>query len=219
MNIGFQPARSSHFGSRPLPVPRAVLPPGTLCAPCVSAFSCSSFFPRHSSPATSSLAKPHGALSGFSLFPFNFRLSIEDPDPVGTVDRLRLTPFHQSQITKSCRIRTCTKRDCNSCRIRTSKTQDLKPFRIRTYRKTGGGVPSKSPNAHTPPRKSQVTGRQSRDLDFEDYRQDQRPLGGLLTYVPLEVDADFFLDDAPIGFFFGVGLLDGFHDDFARAGD
>jgi hypothetical protein len=48
---------------------------------------------------------------------------------------------HQSQTTKSCRIRTYAKRTCNSCRIRTSKTQDLKPFRMNTYGKTGEGEP------------------------------------------------------------------------------
>ena len=48
---------------------------------------------------------------------------------------------HQSQVTKSCRIRTCTKRTRNSFRFRTSKTQDLKPFRIRTYEKPLRGVP------------------------------------------------------------------------------
>lgn len=53
--------------------------------------------------------------------------------------------------------------------------------------------------------------------DFQDYGEDERALGGLLVDVALEVDADFFLDDAPIGFFFGVGLLDGFDDDLAGA--
>ena len=61
-----------------------------------------------------------------------------------------------------------------------------------------------------------VRRRFAEDLDFEDYGEDERALGGLLVDVALEVDADFFLDDAPIGFFFGVGLLDGFDDDFAR---
>ena len=56
-------------------------------------------------------------------------------------------------------------------------------------------------------------------LDFEDNRKDQGSLGGLFVDVALEVDADFFFDDAPVGFFFGVGLLDGFEDDFAGAGD
>jgi hypothetical protein len=45
---------------------------------------------------------------------------------------------HQSQVTKSCRIRTYEKCSHNSFRIRSSKTQDLKPFRIRTYEKTMG---------------------------------------------------------------------------------
>jgi hypothetical protein len=46
---------------------------------------------------------------------------------------------HQSQTTKSCRIRTSAKRACNSRRIRTSKTQYLKPCRMNTYEKTGRG--------------------------------------------------------------------------------
>ena len=62
-----------------------------------------------------------------------------------------------------------------------------------------------------------VRRRFAEDLDFEDYGEDERALGGLLVDVALEVDADFFLDDAPVGFFFGVGLLDGFDDDFAGA--
>ena len=58
-----------------------------------------------------------------------------------TASALFLPPVtsHQSQITKSCRIRTYAKRASNSSRIRTSKTEHLKPFRINTYKKTGGG--------------------------------------------------------------------------------
>ncbi len=48
---------------------------------------------------------------------------------------------HQSQVTKSRRMRTSAKRTRNPFRIRTSKTQDLKPFRIRTYEKTPRGAP------------------------------------------------------------------------------
>jgi hypothetical protein len=40
-------------------------------------------------------------------------------------------------------------------------------------------------NAHTLPRMAPVTSHQSPNSDFEDYRQDQRPLGGLLINVPL----------------------------------
>jgi len=58
-----------------------------------------------------------------------------------TASALFLPPVtsHQSQITKSCRIRTYAKRASNSSRIRTSKTQHLKPFRMNTYEKTGEG--------------------------------------------------------------------------------
>jgi len=48
---------------------------------------------------------------------------------------------HQSQITKSCKIRTFEKRTRNPLEIRSFTTQDLKPFRIRSYRKTGVGGP------------------------------------------------------------------------------
>jgi len=57
------------------------------------------------------------------------------------------------------------------------------------------------------------------ELNFQDYGEDEGALGGLFVDVTLQVDADFFLNDAPVGFFFGVGLFDGFHDDFAGAGD
>src|ERR1700676_1486310 len=55
--------------------------------------------------------------------------------------------------------------------------------------------------------------------DFEDDGKDQGALGGVFVDVALEVDADFFFDYGPVGFFFGVGLLDGFEDDFAGSGD
>src|SRR5712692_226550 len=55
-------------------------------------------------------------------------------------------------------------------------------------------------------------------LVFEDDGKNERPLGGLLVDVALEVDANLFFDDAPVGFFFGVRLLDGFQDDRAGAG-
>ncbi len=51
MNLGLLSASSFHFGTRFLPASRTLLRPRTLCALCVSAFS------------------------GFSLFPFNFKLS------------------------------------------------------------------------------------------------------------------------------------------------
>src|SRR5579859_7524882 len=64
-----------------------------------------------------------------------------------TASALFLPPVtgHQSQVTKSCGIRTSEKRARNSCRIRTSKTQDLKPFRMNTCKKTGGGGTSFKP--------------------------------------------------------------------------
>src|SRR6266850_5599970 len=55
--------------------------------------------------------------------------------------------------------------------------------------------------------------------DFQNDGKDQGTLGSLFVDVALEVDADFFLDDAPVGFFFGVGLFDRLHDDLPRAGN
>jgi hypothetical protein len=51
-----------------------------------------------------------------------------------------LVTSRQSQITKSCTIRTSAKQACNSHRIRTFKTQSLKPFRICSCEKQGRGV-------------------------------------------------------------------------------
>jgi hypothetical protein len=51
---------------------------------------------------------------------------------------------HQSQITKSCKIRTFEKHTRNPFGIGSFKTQDLKPFRMCSYKKTGGGGPSTS---------------------------------------------------------------------------
>src|SRR6266852_2531835 len=56
-------------------------------------------------------------------------------------------------------------------------------------------------------------------LDFEDDGKNQGPLGSLLADVALQVHADFFLDDAPVGFFFGVGFFNGLQDDEPRAGN
>src|SRR6266850_7770842 len=55
--------------------------------------------------------------------------------------------------------------------------------------------------------------------DFEDDGKNQGPLGSLLADVALQVHADFFLDDAPVGFFFGVRFFDGLQDDEPRAGN
>src|SRR6266446_6593833 len=56
-------------------------------------------------------------------------------------------------------------------------------------------------------------------LHFEDDGKNEGPLGGLLADVAFQVHADFFLDDAPVGFFFGVGFFDGLQDDEPRAGN
>jgi hypothetical protein len=153
------------------------------------------------------LCVPALSASNPFLSPFNLKLSIEDPDPVGTfnlfVRRLSarqqsavscqplssfsaaaattgyatalsssdpfLSPFnfklstfnsscpplppvttHQSQIAKSCRIRTYEKYTCNPFRIRTYKTQDLKSFRMRTYKKRGEGAPLLPPGGFLP---------------------------------------------------------------------
>ena len=75
------------------------------------------------------------AFSSPDVRPFDFKLSTFN------CSSLALPPVtsHQSQITKSFRIRTYGKCAANPFIIRTSKTQHLKPFRIRTYRKTPGG--------------------------------------------------------------------------------
>src|SRR6266446_4213475 len=56
-------------------------------------------------------------------------------------------------------------------------------------------------------------------LHFEDDGKNEGPLGGLLADVAFQVHADFFLDDAPVGFFFGVGFFNGLQDDEPRAGN
>src|SRR5258706_5395157 len=57
------------------------------------------------------------------------------------------------------------------------------------------------------------------DLNFENYRQDKRALGSLLADVALEVHANFFLDDRPVGTFFGVRSVDGAQYDVTGTGD
>ena len=57
------------------------------------------------------------------------------------------------------------------------------------------------------------------DLDFEDHRKNQRPLGSLLVNVAFEIDANFFLDDRPVGSFLGVGIVDSAKHDVPGADD
>ena len=83
MNFGFQPDPASRFETRPLPEPASSsssLPSlRNLCVLSASALSFS--FPRRSSsPATRLPAKP--AFGGFSLLPFNFKLSIVNLFPI-----------------------------------------------------------------------------------------------------------------------------------------
>src|SRR5713101_3500385 len=54
---------------------------------------------------------------------------------------------------------------------------------------------------------------------LENDGEDERALGGLFVDVAFQVHADFFLDDAPVGFFLRIGLLDGLQNDVARAVD
>ena len=61
--------------------------------------------------------------------------------------------------------------------------------------------------------------RKNAALDFQNHRQNQRTLGRMFIDVTLQVHANFFLDDAPVGFFFGVGLLHGVDDHRAGAGN
>src|SRR6266566_8248414 len=61
---------------------------------------------------------------------------------------------------------------------------------------------------------------ESRDFShFEDDGEDEGALGSLLVDVAFQVHADFFFDNAPVGLFLGVGLLDRPDDHVARAGD
>src|SRR5882724_10874996 len=67
----------------------------------------------------------------------------------------------------------------------------------------------------------QVSRRRSRSKrsNFEDDRKDQRALRSLLVDVTLEINADFFFDDRPVGTLFGIGRVDRTQDDIARTGD
>src|SRR5882757_3387880 len=56
-------------------------------------------------------------------------------------------------------------------------------------------------------------------LDLKNDGKNQGPFGGLLVDVALQVHANLFLDDAPVGFFLGVGFLDGLHNHQSRAHD
>lgn len=56
-------------------------------------------------------------------------------------------------------------------------------------------------------------------LDLKNDGKNQRPLGCLLVDVALQIDANLFLDDPPVGFFFSIGFLDGFHNHQSRAND
>src|ERR1700740_23833 len=54
-----------------------------------------------------------------------------------------------------------------------------------------------------------------RGLDFEDDREDQGALRGVLIDVALQIHPDLFLYYAPVGLFFRIGLLDGLEHNFA----
>src|SRR5579862_5355792 len=54
---------------------------------------------------------------------------------------------------------------------------------------------------------------------FEDHVKNRGALGGLLVDVAFKVDANFFLDDRPVGALFGIGSIDGAKHDVAGAGD
>src|ERR1700751_380014 len=57
-----------------------------------------------------------------------------------------------------------------------------------------------------------------RSSNFENDRENERAFGCLFVDVALEVYANFFLDDGPVGAFFGVGRIDRSQYDIARAG-
>jgi len=52
--------------------------------------------------------------------------------------------------------------------------------------------------------------------DFEDDGHDEGAAGSIFLDVAFEVDADFFLDDAVVGFFFRAGGVEGLGDNGAR---
>src|SRR5215813_14519108 len=54
---------------------------------------------------------------------------------------------------------------------------------------------------------------------FEDDGQDQRPLRGLLVDVTLQVHANLFLDNRPIGALLRIRAMDGPENDIAGAGN
>jgi hypothetical protein len=225
VNFGPQPDPASHFGTRPLPVPRTLLVPGTLCALCLSSFRRSSF-PRLSfalsvegSPATCFYTKPPFGI--FSFFLFDSTLSTVD------LSFLLSATVHINIIPRILAF-LCFHTLTNSFASRKTLSPIVSsPSELSAQNTRGGGTPSNpnsSPsvvqlltihyyslllttlcyplynphlqkhregdtlqpsNAHTLPRMAPVTSHQSPNSDFEDYRQDQRPLGGLLINVPL----------------------------------
>ena len=143
MNLAFQPANSSHFGTRPLSAPRTLPIPRSLGALCVSAFNHSSFFSRHSftlsleglspieveEPASSRLpAEPLEALNGFSLFPFNFELS--------TVNLFQATPFPATLASLPQTAENAT--TLSPAFATLTNHVNHKPFVCHSYKKTPG---------------------------------------------------------------------------------
>ncbi len=54
---------------------------------------------------------------------------------------------------------------------------------------------------------------------FENDGEDQRALRRLFFQIAAQIDTNFFLDNAPVGFFLGIRLLDCAEDHFTRTGD
>src|SRR5438309_8500705 len=64
---------------------------------------------------------------------------------------------------------------------------------------------------------SRVTMGCSYELDFQDYRHNQRPLLGLFRDVALQVRPDLLLDDAVVGLLFIAGNIERLHNDLFGA--
>jgi len=166
VNFGFQPALSSHFGTHPLSalafcfsaLPSSSFPNLPTCqpsnpqpAPCLTPFP-ATLTSQPQLPEKTATLSPAFATLTRRVKHKSFACHSYKKHPGWGLGPSRQMPFasrcwswhspvtsHQSQVTKSRRIRTYEKRAHNSFRIRTSKTRHLKSFRIRTYEKTGVG--------------------------------------------------------------------------------
>src|SRR5215470_2488979 len=93
----------------------------------------------------------------------------------------------------------------SNCRIRSGSTGAMMPnasMSNATMTRMKTKVAPPGPEARG--RVREVVSAIGSGLHFENHRKNERPLGGLFVDVALQVHADFFFDDAPVGVFFGV---------------